>query len=124
MGRRNHILVRRVGTVNYKLCACPSCFLRLKVDVLRFERTTTELAASRRFYIRIIRYKTLRNSCERVWKVAEDPISGDRYSYEQGRSEGGIGGGVANPPTFVELTYSENWVGHSENYNNNSIAKF
>ena len=43
--------------------------------------------------------------------------------YAQGRSEGGIGE-VVNPPTFVELTYSENRVGHSENYGNNSITKF
>jgi hypothetical protein len=40
-----------------------------------------------------------------------------------GRSEGGMGGGLA-PATFLELTYSENRVGHSENYGNNSIAKF
>ena len=26
-----------------------------------------------------------------------------------------------NPPTFLELTYSENRVGHSENYGNSSI---
>ena len=46
--------------------------------------------------------------------------------YAQGRSEGGIGGGgvVNPPPTFVELTYSENRVGRSENYGNNSITKF
>ena len=43
----------------------------------------------------------------------------------QGRSEGVLGGGgVVNPPTFLELTYSENRVGHSENYGNNSITKF
>jgi hypothetical protein len=30
---------------------------------------------------------------------------------------------MVNPPTFLELTYSENRVGHSENYGNNSIAK-
>ena len=34
------------------------------------------------------------------------------------------GGGVVNPPTFLELTYSENQVGHSENYGNNSITQF
>ena len=34
------------------------------------------------------------------------------------------GGGVVNTPTFLELTYSENQVGHSENYSNNSITKF
>ena len=45
--------------------------------------------------------------------------------YKQGRSEGVLGGGgVVNPPTFVELTYSENRVGHSENYGNNSITEF
>jgi hypothetical protein len=38
----------------------------------------------------------------------------------QGHSDAG---GV-NPPTFLELTYSENLVGHSENYGNNSIANF
>ena len=38
-------------------------------------------------------------------------------------ARGGIGGGWLTPPTFVELTYSENWVGHSENYGNNSITK-
>ena len=43
--------------------------------------------------------------------------------YIQGRSEGGIGG-LTPPPTFLELTYSENQVGHSENYGNNSITKF
>jgi hypothetical protein len=40
-------------------------------------------------------------------------------SNDQGRSEG-----VFAPPTFLELTYSENRVGHSENYGNNSITKF
>jgi hypothetical protein len=40
-------------------------------------------------------------------------------SQTQGRSEGGIGGGGG-----LELTYSENRVGHSENYGNNSITKF
>jgi hypothetical protein len=39
-------------------------------------------------------------------------------------ARGVLGGGVVNPPTFVELTYSENQVGHSENYGNNSITKF
>ena len=40
-------------------------------------------------------------------------------------ARGGIGGGGwLTPPTFVELTYSENRVGHSENYGNNSITKF
>jgi hypothetical protein len=42
----------------------------------------------------------------------------------QGRSEGVYWGGGYPPPTFVELTYSENRVGHSENYGNNSITKF
>ena len=45
----------------------------------------------------------------------------------QNRGEGGIGGGeVINPPTFLELTYSENRVGHSENYGKllNIITKF
>ena len=32
------------------------------------------------------------------------------------------GGGVVNPPTFLELIYLENQVGHSENYGNNSIT--
>jgi hypothetical protein len=36
----------------------------------------------------------------------------------------GYGGLTPPPPTFVELTYSENRVGHSENYGNNSITKF
>jgi hypothetical protein len=36
----------------------------------------------------------------------------------------GVLGGWLTPPTFVELTYSENRVGHSENYGNNSITKF
>ena len=36
----------------------------------------------------------------------------------------GVWGGVVNPPTFLELTYSENQVGHSENYGNNSITQF
>ena len=35
-------------------------------------------------------------------------------------ARGGIGG-VVNPPTFLELTCSENRVGHSENYGNNSM---
>jgi hypothetical protein len=39
----------------------------------------------------------------------------------QGRSEGGGIGGVVI--TFLELTYSENQVGHSENCGNNSITK-
>jgi hypothetical protein len=49
----------------------------------------------------------------------------------QGRSEVGIGGGgggggvvPVNPPTFLEITYSENRVDHLENYGNNSITKF
>ena len=37
---------------------------------------------------------------------------------------GGIGGGGWLTPTFLELTYSENQVGHSENYGSNSITKF
>ena len=41
----------------------------------------------------------------------------------QGRSEGGIGGWLT-PPTFLELKYSENRVGHSENYGNDSVTKF
>ena len=40
----------------------------------------------------------------------------------QGRSEGGYWGGWLTPPTFVELTYSENRVGHSENYGNNALV--
>ena len=36
----------------------------------------------------------------------------------------GVWGGVVNPPTCLELIYSENQVGHSENYGNNSITKF
>jgi hypothetical protein len=43
---------------------------------------------------------------------------------EQGRSEGRYWGVVNPPPTFLELTYSENRVGHSENYGNNSITQF
>ena len=45
--------------------------------------------------------------------------------FEQDRGEGGGigGGGWLTLPTFVELTYSENRVGHSENYGNNSITK-
>jgi hypothetical protein len=35
----------------------------------------------------------------------------------------GIGGGMVNPSTFLKLTYSENRVGHSENYGN-SVTKF
>jgi hypothetical protein len=38
-------------------------------------------------------------------------------------ASGGIGGWLT-PPTCVELTYSENRIGHSENYGNNSITKF
>ena len=34
----------------------------------------------------------------------------------QGRSEGGGGIGGWLTPTFLELTYSENRVGHSGNY--------
>jgi hypothetical protein len=38
---------------------------------------------------------------------------------------GGGGGwwGVVNPPTSLELAYSENRFGHSENYGNNSLTK-
>ena len=40
----------------------------------------------------------------------------------QGRSDGGYwGGGVVNPPTFLKLTYSEIWVGHSENKGDNRL---
>ena len=40
-------------------------------------------------------------------------------------ARGGIfGGWLTPPPTFVELTYSQNRFGHSENYGNNSITKF
>ena len=37
---------------------------------------------------------------------------------------GGIGwggGGVVNSPTFLKLTYSEVWVGHSENKGDNRL---
>ena len=34
------------------------------------------------------------------------------------------GGGVGRGGGGLELTYSENLVGHSENYGNNSIANF
>ena len=42
----------------------------------------------------------------------------------QGRSDGGYwlgGGGVVNSPTFLKLTYSEVWVGHSENKGDNRL---
>jgi hypothetical protein len=39
-------------------------------------------------------------------------------------ARGGIGGWLTPPPTFLESTYSENQVGHSENYGNNSGTKF
>ena len=44
--------------------------------------------------------------------------------YSQGRSDGGYwgGGGVVNPPTFLKLTYSEIWVGHSENKGDNRLG--
>ena len=36
----------------------------------------------------------------------------------------GVLGGWLTPPSFLELTYSENRVGHSENYGNDSVTKF
>jgi hypothetical protein len=48
------------------------------------------------------------------------------FSLPQGRSEGGYwgeGGVEVNHSTFLKLTYSENWVGHSENHGN-SVTKF
>jgi hypothetical protein len=53
------------------------------------------------------------------------PVQVVVYSNARAVARGGIGG-VVNPPppTFVELIYSENRVGHSENYGNNSITKF
>jgi hypothetical protein len=49
-------------------------------------------------------------------------------SFEQRKARGVLGGegegGWLTPPTFLELPYSENLVGYSENYGNNSITKF
>ena len=53
--------------------------------------------------------------------------SGEYNVSVKGRSEegeGDLGWWLIPPPTFLELTYSENRVGHSENYGNNSITKF
>ena len=49
------------------------------------------------------------------------------YSATRAVAKGVLGGGgwlTPPPPTFVELTYSENRVGHAENYGNNSITEF
>ena len=40
---------------------------------------------------------------------------------KQGRSDGGYWGGWLTPPTFLKLTYSEIWVGHSENKGDNRL---
>jgi hypothetical protein len=55
--------------------------------------------------------------------------SGEYNVSVKGRSEegeGDLGWWLIPPPlpTFLELTYSENRVGHSENNGNNSITKF
>ena len=82
-------------------------------------------------FIRLIDTALLRSSTLRGNTVVTAILVGKNIIVEgwsQGRSEGGIGGGgegvVNPPPTFVELTYSEDRVGHSENYGNNSITEF
>jgi hypothetical protein len=78
-------------------------------------------------FIRLIDTALLRSNTLRGNTVVTAILVGKNIIVEgwcQGRSEGGIGGGGYPPPTFVELTYSENRVGHSQNYGNNSIIEF
>ena len=73
-------------------------------------------------FIRLIDTALLRSNTLRGNTVVTAILVGKNIIVDgwcQGRSEGGIGG-----EGFVELTYSENRVGHSENYGNNSITEF
>ena len=86
------------------------------------------LEISGKKFIRLIDTALLRSNTLRGNTVVTAILVGKNIIVEgwcQGRSEGVLGGGVnPPPPNFVELTYSENRVGHSENYGNNSITEF
>ena len=88
---------------------------------IRSSKGKISLGISGKMFIRLIDTALLRSNTLRGNTVVTAILVGKNIIVEgwcQGRSEGGIGGGG------VELTYSENRDGHSENYGNNSITEF